>query len=93
MNNGYYNVQDSFLEATRVAKKYIKGQRCVIGFTTDTEVCVNGATYKKIRGIDIDAKTNSFTLSTKKENIKIKVDPFTLSVITYVGGVVAIQTK
>lgn len=93
MTNGYFNISDKLLQATRVAKKIVRGKRCLLGFTIDTDIVVNGITYKKKRAFDINVDAESIVVSTKTENTKIKVPSFSLATITYESNTVYIETK
>lgn len=95
MNNGYFEINDKLLEATRVSNKFVRGKRFLIGFTIDTDIMVNDTIYRKIRSIDINIDDETILLSKKKDNsnVKVKVPAFTFAEIDYIEGDIKITTK
>lgn len=95
MNNGYFEINDKLLDATRVSNKFVRGKRFLLGFSLDTDIVINGTTYRKMRALDIDIDQETIILSKKKDgtNTKVKVSDFTFATIDYVDGAVKIITK
>ena len=50
-NIGIYSINDSLYESA--VQKYVKNNRCVLGWKMIYEANVNGVVYKRISGIDI----------------------------------------
>lgn len=94
MNNGYFEINDKLLEAAKVANKFIKGKRFLLGFSLDTDITINGTAYRKMRALDMNIDQESIILSKKNgTNTKVKVPDFASATVDYVGGDIDIITK
>lgn len=95
MNNGYFEINDKLLEATKVSNKFVRGKRFLIGFKIDVDIMINDTAYRKIRSVDINIDEESIVLSKKKDNsnVKVKVPAFTFADIDYIDGDLEITTK